>query len=67
MRTSIYAAVLLVTLSLAGSACSDSDTPTQTFTVLDSFSGTWSGSVASGPAGVDWDPMELLLGSPAGA
>ena len=56
-----FAGLLLLTLGLTRAACSDSDTPTETFTALDDFSGAWSGSVAAAPAGADWGAIELLL------
>lgn len=55
------AALLLLTLGLLTTGCSDSDTPTETFTVLDNFSGTWSGAVSPGPGGADWNPLDLVL------
>ena len=55
------ATLIVAALILSALACDDDSTPTETFTVLDTFTGTWSGSVTSAPAEVDWDPMDLVL------
>ena len=63
MKTSrMLCALLLVSQALAFQACDDSNfPPTASWTILDTFTGTWSGSLAPGPAGTNWDSVDLVL------